>query len=148
MQKLSLVVKFGITYSRKFHCNVFHSIMATLSNSRIFKIFNITQLEVQNFKKTHFCITIPCTSSTNCIYHFVCHVHFCFFLLASIKKKSNVPRGVDGYGDEVTLPSVPCRCPPGQCVPHSSRKFAQSFGLAMVKQENPRAIFHDHSIWK
>lgn len=106
---------------------------------------NIIQFEVQIFlKKVHSCITIPCTSSRNCIYHFVCHVHLCFSLFASIKKKSNVPRGVDDYGDEVTLPSVLCRCPPGQCVPHSSRSIAQSFGLAMVKHENSRAIFHYH----
>lgn len=34
---------------------------------------------------------------------------WCFSLFASIKKKSNVPRGVDGNGNEVT---VPRRCEP------------------------------------
>lgn len=47
--------------------------------------------------------------SLNLIWSHMSCSFWCFSLLASIKKKSNVPRGVDGNGDEVI---VPCRYTP------------------------------------
>lgn len=74
--------------------------LLTLFSTRITTILNIMLANSTCRPITDSCTDIVLTMITNLM---SCSF-WCFSLLASIKKKSNVPRGVDGHGDEVIVP--------------------------------------------